>query len=87
MICIKRVMQIVNLGNFSFSSHFLHLFFRKLQVSAKFKGYGKLNFNITQLQITCADLMFILAGVDVYKVFLTSTFFFGALVLKFWMLL
>ena len=40
--------------------------------------------NITQLQITCTDLIFILAEVDVNNVFFISISFFGVLVLKFW---
>ena len=76
MICIERVMKIVNLRNFIFSPHFLQLFFKKNKLSAKFRGYGRLNLNITQLQITCTDLMFILAEVDVNKVFFISINFF-----------
>ena len=39
--------------------------------------------NITQLQITCTDLMLILAEVDVHKVFISISFF-VVLVFKFW---
>ena len=56
-------------------------------MSAKFRGYGRLNLNITQLQITCTDLMLILATIDVYKVFFISISFFSVLVLKFWVVL
>ena len=53
-------------------------------MSAKFRGYGRLNLHIIQLQITCTDLMFILAEVNVYKVFCISISFFGVLGLQFW---
>ena len=45
------------------------------------RGYGRLNLNITQLQITCTDLLLILAEVDVYKNFFISISFFVVLVL------
>ena len=35
---------------------------------------GSLNLNITQLQNTCTDVMFMFAGVDVYNVFFNGIF-------------
>ena len=68
MICIERAMKIVNLRNFIFSPHFLQLF-RKIELSVKFRGKGRLNLNITHFQINCTISLFILAAVYVYMVF------------------
>ena len=82
MICIERVTKIVNLRNFVFfSPHFLQLF-RKFYLSVKSRGKGRFKFNITLLQSNHTGSMFILAAVDVHRVFYVSRFAFVVLVLK-----
>ena len=46
-------------------------------------GYGRLNLNITHLQLNCTGLMFILAAVEVYRVVYVSFSAFVVLVVKF----
>ena len=81
-------MKTFNLKHFIFHPifcNFLENF--KWQQNLGGGGEGRLNLNITQLHITCDDLMFILAEVDVHKVFNIRISFFGVLILKFWVTL
>ena len=66
-------MTIINPKNFILTPHFLHLF-RKFQVKRQQNLVGRVD--ITELQITCTDLMLILAEVDVYDVFYYNQYFF-----------
>ena len=68
MVYTNQAIKSISQCNFIFSPHFLQLL-RKILLSVKFRGWGRLNFNSQLLPIKYSDFVFNLLKVCIDNVF------------------